>query len=270
MRLRLRSVAMSLAVVIAVGYGVVRYAHRPSKGHPSAFTPADTSLQHDWLYFYPSRATDGSKPRALVFFFGNDVAFWEPHQDLAWRFAGEGYSVVGLDARKFLGTLPSNEPQRDSAFGPAIASVIARTRHAMSADSIPVVLAGHSFGAELAFWTALHAPPPGLIGILSLNTRSTGHLFITPGDLLNHEASGAWSFSVIDAARRIDPHVKIALVRSEHDPFKQHDPDFEAAGGPRLRRFLIPLAAHTMKTILVAGPLVSRALRYLTDTTTAP
>ncbi|HEX3868103.1 MAG TPA: hypothetical protein VHV78_15175, partial [Gemmatimonadaceae bacterium] len=210
MKLRLRGAAITLGVLVAVGYGAVRYAHRPSKGHPSAFVPADTSLHHDWFYFYPSHV--GGTPRALVFFFGNDVAFWEPHQDLAWRFAEEGYSVVGLDARKFLATLPSDEPQRDAAFGPAIARAIASTRRALAADSLPIVLAGHSFGAELAFWTALHAPPPRLVGILSLNTRSTGHLFITAGDLLNHEAGGAWSFSVIDAAREIDPHVKIALV----------------------------------------------------------
>ncbi len=268
MRVRLRAVAITLGALVAVGYGVVRYAHRPSKGHPSAFLPADTSLHHDWFYFYPSQLE--GRARALVFFFGNDVAFWEPHQDLAWRFAGEGYSVVGLDARKFLQTLPSAEPQRDSAFGVAIARAIASCRHALDADSLPVILTGHSFGAELAFWTALHAPPPHLAGILSLNTRSTGHLFITPGDLLNHEASGAWSFSVIDAARDIDPKVRIALVRSEHDPFKDHDPAFEAAGGARMKRFVIPLASHTLKTILVAGPLVSRALRYLTDTTAAP
>lgn len=263
MNRRARSLAMGLAALIAVGYGGVRYAHRPSAGHASAFTPADTSLRRDWLYYYPSRT---GPAKAFVFFFGNDVAFWEPHQDLAWRFAGDGYSVVGLDARKFLSTLPADEPQRDSAFGPAIAQLIAGTRHALNADSLPLVLAGHSFGAELAFWVAWHEPPPHTAGVLSLNTRSTGHLFITPGDLLNHEASGAWSFSTVEAVRRLDPSMRVALVRSQNDPFKQHDPEFMKAGGTRIRRFEIPLASHSLKTILVAGPLVSRALRYLTDT----
>jgi pimeloyl-ACP methyl ester carboxylesterase len=137
----------------------------------------------------------------------------------------------------------------------------------MSGDSLPVILAGHSFGAEVAFWIGQHAPPPHLVGILALNTRNTGHLFITPSDWLNHEASGPWSFSTIDAARAIDPHVRIALVRGTHDPFRGHDSAFAAAGGNRLRRFEIPMAGHALGTLLVAGPLISRAVRFLTDST---
>src|SRR5262249_47564615 len=80
MRLRLRAVAITLGVLVAVGCGLVWYAHRPAKGHPSAYAPSDTALHHDWLYFYPSHV--GGRAHALVFFFGNDVAFWEPHQEL--------------------------------------------------------------------------------------------------------------------------------------------------------------------------------------------
>src|SRR5207302_7970741 len=105
-----------------------------------------------------------------------DVAFWEPHQDLSWRFAGDGFSVVGIDLRKYLATLPE-EPRRDSAFAASMTELIWRSRRALSADSVPVILAGHSFGAEVAFWIARYRPPSRLIGILSLNTRSTGHLF---------------------------------------------------------------------------------------------
>jgi pimeloyl-ACP methyl ester carboxylesterase len=262
---RTRSFAMGLAALIAVAYGVVRYAHRPSKGHASALVPADTALKKDWLYFYPSHADHAAT--GVIVLFGNDVAFWEPHQDLAWRLADDGYDVVGVDVRKFLATLPSAEPQRDSAFGAAMPQVIARARREMHDENRPLIIGGHSFGAELAIWIAAHQPPPRLAGLLLLNTRGSGHLFITPRDWLNEEASGAWSFSAVDAVRQIDPRVRIALVRSEHDPFKKHDPDFERAGGVRLRRFVIPLAAHTLKTMLVAAPLISRAVRFLSDTT---
>lgn len=244
---------------------VFGYSRIPSKGHPANFTPADSTLRESWLYYYASRSP--GTPRAFMFFLGNDIAFWGPHQDLAWRLSGEGLDVVGLDVRQFLETLPSQEPQRDSAFGAAIGPLIARTRHAMSADSLPLILAGHSFGAEVAFWTAEHHPPQRLIGVLSLNTRATGHLFITPADWLTSEPSGAWSFSVVESARHIDPRVRIALVRGHADPYGGHDSAFVADGGARLHYYRIPLAGHSLKSLIVAGPYISRAVNFLTDNT---
>ena len=120
---------------------------------------------------------------------------------------------------------------------------------------------------EVAFWVGLHVPPPKLVGVLSLNSRSTGHLFITPADWMNREASGPYSFSAVQAAKEIDPRVRIALVRSGKDPFRAHDPEFVAAGGARLERFVIPLASHSMTTMLTAGPIISRAVRFLLDST---
>jgi hypothetical protein len=83
---------------------------------------------------------------------------------------------------------------------------------------------------------------------------------------LNKEASGPWSFSTIDAVRDLDPRLRIALVRSAKDPFRVHDSAFVAAGGDRIRRFEIPMASHSLTSMLVAGPLISRALRFVTDT----
>ena len=261
---RIRGLAMTLAALVAVAGWVVWNAHRPSKGHASALVPTDTTLRRDWLYFYPSH--EPGTPKGFVALFGNDIAFWGPHQDLGWRLADDGYSVVGIDVRKFLATLPTNEPQRDSAFGVAMPDLIARTRHALNADTLPVIVGGHSYGAELAFWIAAYRPPAHLVGVLSLNTRSTSHLFITAGDWLNEEASGPWTFSTIDAVRRMDPTIRVALLRGGHDPFRRHDPEFVAAGGARVRRFEIPMAGHALSTMLLAGPIVSRAVRFLSDT----
>jgi len=257
----------AIAIFLAFVGGVIWYAHRSTKAHPPTYVAADVTLRAPYFYLYPARTTE--PPRAVIVLFGNDVAFWEPHQDLAWRFSGDGYSVIGLDLRKYLATLPETEPQRDSAFAANITATIARARHELGADSLPLIVGGHSFGAEVAFWLAWRVPPPRLAGVLSLNSRSTGHLFITPSDWLNKEASGAWSFSAVQAAREINPAVRIALVRSAKDPFRAHDPEFIAAGGSRLRRYEIPMATHSMTTMLVAGPLISRAVRFLLDTTRA-
>jgi pimeloyl-ACP methyl ester carboxylesterase len=262
-----RRVSIGLALLVAAVLGAIWYSRRSTKAHPPTYVAVDSTLRAPYFYFYPSRTTEPAK--ALIVLFGNDVAFWEPHQDLAWRFSGDGYTVVGLDLRKYLATLPEAEPQRDSAFAADITTTIARARHELGADSLPLIVGGHSFGAEVAFWLAWRMPPPRLAGVLSLNSRSTGHLFITPSDWLNKEASGAWSFSVVQAAREISPSVRIALVRSAKDPFRAHDPEFIAAGGSRLRRYEIPMATHSMTTMLVAGPLISRAVRFLLDTTRA-
>lgn len=267
MKRALRRIAIGLVALGAVVVGAIWYARRSTKGHLPTYVAADPTLRAPYFYLYPPR--DGQAARAVVVLFGNDIAFWEPHQDLAWRFSGDGYTVIGLDLRKYLATLPEPEPQRDSAFAANISMVIARARHELHADSLPLIVGGHSFGAEVAFWLAWHVPPPHLVGVLSLNSRSTGHLFITPSDWMNKEASGPWSFSAVQAAHDIDPSVRIALVRSAKDPFRAHDPEFVAAGGSRLRRYEIPLATHSMTTMLVAGPLISRAVRFLLDGATA-
>jgi hypothetical protein len=41
--------------LIGVAGLLVAYDHRGSKGHPSAMTPADTTLHKPWLYFHPAR-----------------------------------------------------------------------------------------------------------------------------------------------------------------------------------------------------------------------
>ena len=253
-------------VAIAAVLGTLQYINHGSTGHPSALVPVDGSLRQPWLYFYPSRTTTPAV--GVVLFVGNDVAFRAPHQDLAWRLSGDGYGVIGLDVRQFLSTLPEGEPQRDSTFGVEIAKLMARARHELHADSLPMIVAGHSFGAEVALWIARYQPPPRLVGVLELNISGSGHLFITAADLLMSEASGPDSFSTLTLTAQLDPQVRVALVRGANDPFRHHDPDFVRIGGARLRRFEVPLAGHGLKSMIVAGPIISRAVRFLMDSTT--
>ena len=232
------------------------------QGHKVNYTPVDPSLRDQPLYFYPD-ADRHATPRAFILFLGNDVGFWEPHQDLSWRLSHDGYTVVGVDIKRYLAELPSGEPQRDSAFAADIGSFIARVRHEMHADSLPFIIGGHSFGAEVAFWIALHEPPPGLRGVLAMSPRASGHLFVTPEDLLNYEASGVGAWSTIAAAHDIAPDVRIAIIRGSHDKFRKHDAAFAAAGGKRLKVYDVPLASHSLKRLIIAGPIIARALDFL-------
>ena len=257
-RFRLAKVAL-VALVLVVG----GLSSGCRAGPPPTYSPRDPLLRRSSLLFYiPARST--TPPRALLLFLGNDVGFWEPHQELASRLAGAGYAVVGLDIRDYLSHLPSGEPQRDQAFADSIVPLIAAIRHEVG-DSLPFLLGGHSFGAEVAFWIAQRHEPAGLRGILAMSPRSSGHLFVTPMDLANEEAHGEGAWSTIDAARAIDPRVRIAIVRGSKDQFAVHDSAFAAAGGARLHRYLVPFAAHSLKKLLIAGPIVEHAVAWLVD-----
>ena len=109
-------------------------------GPQPTYHPRDPQLRRSSLLFYVPDAATTKKPRALIVFLGNDVGFWEPHQQLASRLAGAGYTVVGLDIKEWLDHLPSGEPQRDLAVADSIVPLLAAIRHEMG-DSLPLAQA---------------------------------------------------------------------------------------------------------------------------------
>ncbi len=258
MRRTMRSPWRHAALLFAMAATVAACASGPS----TAYVPRDATLRTEPLYWYPARRQPA---RAFIFLIGNDVGFWKPHQQLAWRLSGEGYDVVGLDIKKYLAALPSGEPQRDSAFAASVPPFIARVRAELGADTLPMIIGGHSFGAEVAFWIAWKDPPPHLMGVLAMSPRSSGHFVVTPFDLLNYEASGRWSFSTIEAAQKIDPNIRIAIIRGGSDRFRMHDSAFVAAGGARLHRYRVPLAGHSLENLILAGPIIEHAVEFLLE-----
>jgi type IV secretory pathway VirJ component len=256
MRVDLRRVPIALA--LAAG---CRAARAP-------YVPRDAALRALPLYFYPS--ADTTRPaRALVFFFGNDIGFWEAHQRLAERLAGDGFDVVGFDVKRFLATLPEPPARRDSAFGAAIVPIIERARHELHAEALPLVIGGHSIGAEIAIWTAAYARPPGTVGILAMGPGLRSHLHISAEDILSkREPSEPGSFAVADALRAVPADARVALVRGQHDEYAYADSALAAAGGARLRRYVVPLAGHSLKRLSIAGPVIGRALDWLVERNT--
>jgi pimeloyl-ACP methyl ester carboxylesterase len=255
------AIAFLLVVAIAIG-GWIYWRQWSTQAAPT-YKPRDAMLAKEPLYFYPAV---GGRANAFLFFFGNDVAFWEPHQMLANRLSHEGYAVVGMDLRKYLDELPDRSvPARDSAFAASIGPLIARARHEIGADSLPIVIGGHSFGAEVALWTAMHEPPRKLVGVLAMSTRGAGHFFVRRSDWENEEPAGEGSFSTVDLVRDIPPAVRIAVVRGQRDKFGTFDSSFAAVGGARFRRYWIPSTGHSIRSLIVAGPFIERALSFLTD-----
>ena len=229
----------------------------------SAYRPRDPELLREPLYFYPAQSYE-HKPKAGVFFLGNDIGFWEPHQKLAQRLAAHGYAVAGFDVKKFLERYPDSAALRDSVIVHQLPTLMKRSFHELRADSVPFVIAGHSFGADIALWTEAHARPPGVVGILALGPTRRDHPRVTLRDQLNSgEPTEPGSFSVADQIRETPRSVRIALMRGASDKERNSDRAFLDAGGSRITYTIIPFASHSLKSLIIVGPMIEHALDQL-------
>jgi len=202
-----------------------------------------------------------------VFFLGNDLGFWQAHQKLAERLASHGYAVVGFDVKKFLDRLPDSALLRDSVLAHDVPPLIKRSLHELGADHLPIVVAGHSFGADIALWTEANAPIPGVVGVLALGPTRRDHPTITLRDQMNSgEPTEPGSFAVDEQIRNTPPKVHIALMRGASDKERTSDRGFIAAGGSRMSYTVIPFASHSLKSLIIAGPMIERALDHLVAT----
>ena len=227
-----------------------------------SFHPTAPALRRASLYFYPAR--DTTRPaRALVFFFGNDVGFWRAHERLAKRLNEDGYAVVGCDARRVLGALP-NGPTRAAVYLTRVDSLVTEARAVLNATGVPLVIAGHSIGGELALWTAAHlrAPghEPGLVGVVSMSPGRRGHLRTGLSDLLGREPRGRDSFAVDSQVALLASPLRVALVRGERDGFRRADAAIVAAGA---RRFEVAGQGHSLLRLRSTAPVVLSALAYV-------
>jgi hypothetical protein len=226
------------------------------------YVPRDPQLRAQPLYFYPAEGV--AKPKAGVFFLGNDLGFWQPHRNLARRLASRGYAVVGFDIRTFLSRLPDSSVLRDSVLATQLPVLVGRSLSELGASGVPVVIGGHSFGADLALWVEGHAPIPGTVGVLALGPTRRDHPRVTINDKVNlGEPTEPGSFATVDAIRDVPPKVRIALVRGASDKERKSDQAFIAAGGSRLSYTVVPLASHSLKSLVIAGPMIEHALDEL-------
>jgi len=223
----------------------------------------DPGLRGEPVFLY--QAADTTRPpRAVIFFFGNDIGFWRPHRQLATSLARSQYAVAGFDVRPLLRGLPPRGRTRDSAFMAAIEPIIARSRHELGADSAPLIIAGHSLGAEIAIWTAGHTCQPDVAGVLAMSPGSRSHLRVSVSDIMNGpEPTEPGSFSVADAIATIPNDERIAIIRGTKDKLTGADAALLAAGGDRIERFSVLLAGHSLKGLTMAGFETHRAVDWL-------
>jgi pimeloyl-ACP methyl ester carboxylesterase len=225
----------------------------------------DPLLRAQPVFLYGAADTT-RPPRAVIFFFGNDIGFWQPHRQLAASLARSQYAVAGFDIRPLLRSLPAGGPTRDSAFIAAIEPIIARSRHELGADSTPLIIAGHSLGAEIAIWTAAHACAPGVAGVLAMSPGSRSHLRVSVSDIMNGpEPTEPGSFAVADAIGEVPGDERIAVIRGTKDKLTRVDPALMAAGGDRIERFSVLLAGHSLKGLTMAAFETHRAVDWILE-----
>jgi len=233
-------------------------------GATTSYVPRDPMLRGSPLYYYRPRG--GVTPRALLFFFGNDVAFWEAHQRLAERLAARGYDVVGFDVRRYFYTVSDTGAARTARVASDIDTLLAHVRRELGDTRIPVVLGGHSLGADQAAWVAANAPPPGLIGVLMVSPTARSHLYATFEDRANlGESTEPGSFSAAELVRRLRRAVRVAVIRGGHDPYRSSDSAILAAGAGHVTYSNVPFAGHSMHSLIIAAPIIGRALDRITD-----
>ena len=225
----------------------------------------DPRLRSEPVFLY--QAADTTRPpRAVIFFFGNDIGFWRPHRQLAASLARTQFAVAGFDMRPLLRRLPDHGASRDSAFIAALEPIIQRSRHELGADSTPLIIAGHSLGAEVAIWTAAHVCLPGVVGVLALSPGSRSHLRVAVSDIMNGpEPTEPGSFSVADAIATIPENERIAIIRGTKDKLTSADAGLLAAGGDRIQRFPVLLGGHSLKGLTMAGFETHRAVDWLLE-----
>ena len=249
------SIGAVLGLIIAV-FAASRFVDA-SAGAPANYQPRDRVLRLAPLRFYRS-----ATPRALVWFFGNDVGFWGAQQRLAAQLAAGGYDVVGMDLRAWLAQRPTESPAaRATAFRSAMADLQGRAARELGDTLLPVVLAGHSVGAEVALWQGAMAPPRALVGIVAISPGERGHLRVTATDLAYGEPTEPGSFAVAQMVRDVAPAVRVAIVRGASDPLRGAD-SLLVPARPGLHRVMVPLAGHSMRRLLIAGPLIAGAIGW--------
>lgn len=265
------------ATLAAVG-GVLLWSDHRGRADDAAdaYVPRDPALRGQGLRFYV--AAGARPPRAVLFFFGNDLGFWRPHRRLAGDLASQGYAVAGWDMRPLLRSLPDARRQRDSVFRARIVPLVSRAARELAGPGrapgapggVPLVFVGHSLGAEVALWTAAYARIPGTAGVVALSPGLRSHLRVSVADLLmTGEPTGPGSFSVPEAVAaavgRPGPPQRVAVVRGERDRLRYADSALAAAGGPWLRRFDLRFAGHSLKRIALARFVVRSAVRWVLE-----
>lgn len=253
---RRRCVVVAVVLLLCAAAGVWGARAVGDAGAPPNYVARDAELRAAPLRFYRAEHA-----RAFVWFLGNDVGFWGAQQRLAASLAAHDMDVVGLDLRAWLAARPNERPDaRAAALRGAMQDLIARSRRELGDTALPVVLAGHSVGAEAALWLAASDALPWR-GVVAISPGSRGHLKVTASDLAFGEPTEQGSFAVDSVLHAIPSTIRVAVVRGAGDRLRGVDASLVRAR-PEVRLEVVPLAGHSMRRLFIAGPMIENAMAW--------
>ena len=153
--------------------------------------------------------------------------------------------------------------EREKTVGSALIDLMRESLQEFQGNKLPLILIGHSLGAEVGIWAGARISDPKITAIIAMAPGGRGHLTITPSDYLSSSLpSGPDSYSMADQVKVSRPDLRIALVRGAGDKYGEADPAILAAGGSRVKKFEIPFAGHSLKKILIARYVVRDAISW--------
>ena len=116
-----------------------------------------------------ARYAPKGKPAALVVFLSGDGGWENGVIEMARLLAAEGAEVVAVDTPKLLAALDASAPSGCSDLAGALTAFAAAERHAYGiADNAPLVLAGFSSGATVAYLGQAAMPKSAVSGAIGL------------------------------------------------------------------------------------------------------
>jgi type IV secretory pathway VirJ component len=179
---------------------------------PAATVKAPTSRgERELLVFAPPAGADDAKP---VILFVSGEGGWRRFDDLVTGYlAGLGYWVGGVNAMDYFWDAQDDRQALAGDFR-AYASALAKAAGRM--PEAPLVLAGFSFGADMAPWLAgAGGWAERLRGLLMIGPDETGSLEFRLAEILGFESKDH-IFSVAEALRGA-AGVPVAFVHGEKD-----------------------------------------------------
>lgn len=188
----------------------------------SSYEKVDASVRGQTLTLALYRPPAGGVPRGTVVIGSGDVGWVGLAVTVAEELSGDGYVVVGINVRQYLGAFTSGKAHLETGNVPADYRLLVEAARGRLALPRPLVLSGVSEGAALAVLAAADAANHSWVdGVITMGLPATAELAWRWSDV------GAWltkrdmnepSFCAFDFVPSVSP-LPLYMIQSRKDEY---------------------------------------------------
>jgi hypothetical protein len=161
----------------------------------------------------------------------------------------------------------------DSLVAGTVAELLEHARHEFHDDSLPIVISGHSLGADCAAWTVAHVQIRNLAGLLMLSPTRRSHLYATVRDrAFLGEPTEPGSYAASEMIPLLPAGIPVVVMRGDNDSHNIGDRDLVRAiimsghaTSVNMAYKKIPLAGHSLRSLVIVGPVIVSVLDNIVD-----